>query len=324
MSDEQNYESTFRCRGWHTTVNNYDALDVENVRNHCSETSVKFGVLGYEVGEKGTPHLQVFVYYRHARTFRSVKNDLDGHVTAMYSDVMSSYEYCKKSGHFEEFGEIPQHGKQELATKAAADKWDQVWRHALNDDLNMIDASTRIHHYSALKRIYFDYQPAPEPLSGCCGFWWWGNPSTGKSQLARDSFPGDYYDKDLTLWWDGYENQSMVLIDDFDAESVNMVRFLKRWGDKYPFRGQIKGSSRWMRPKFVIITSNYSIDQLFRDPMSIKALKRRYEERHFDNAPFEGAMTRVEKPLSMVAAELAFRAATAHVPVLDDEHATLC
>lgn len=83
----------------------------------------------------------------------------------------------------------------------------------------------------------------------------------------------------MSKWWDSYSDQEVVLIDDVDYNQVNWIGyFLKIWSDHYPFIAEVKGGSKLIRPKKVIVTSQYSIDNLFNDEELKKALKRRFKE----------------------------------------------
>lgn len=70
----------------------------------------------------------------------------------------------------------------------------------------------------------------------------------------------------------------MVLLDDFGKEHSCLGHHLKIWGDHYTFEAEIKGASRKARPETVIITSNYSIDDIGFNLADIEPLKRRFKE----------------------------------------------
>ena len=45
------------------------------------------------------------------------------------------------------------------------------------------------------------------------------------------------------------------------------AHYYKQWIDEYPFNPEVKGATlNYIRPKFIIITSNYSLQQCFTDP----------------------------------------------------------
>lgn len=136
-----------------------------------------------------------------------------------------------------------------------------------------------IQYNSTIERLY---NPVVEEMSEYTGLWYYGPPGAGKSRKARDDFPGAY-DKLLNKWWDGYVDEDSVIIDDLGLDHKHMGSFLKRYADHYPFRAEYKGGSKVIRPKNVVVTSNYSIEEIFAgDQMLIDALKRRYKATKFN------------------------------------------
>lgn len=58
--------------------------------------------------------------------------------------------------------------------------------------------------------------------------------------------------------------------------------YLKIWADRYKCSGETKGSTCPLSHETFIVTSNYSIEELFKDDTKmIEPLKRRFEEIEF-------------------------------------------
>nr|WQA30185.1 MAG: rep protein [Cressdnaviricota sp.] len=110
--------------------------------------------------------------------------------------------------------------------------------------------------------------------------WLCGDPGTGKTKFAWDHYP-DLYIKAINKWWDGYHGQEVVLLDDWDPRHEVLTQHLKIWADRYPFRGECKGSSLMIRPKIIIVTSNYTIEQCFQNPEDVEAIRRRFKVHRF-------------------------------------------
>jgi len=110
----------------------------------------------------------------------------------------------------------------------------------------------------------------------------WGPTGTGKSRRAWDEATLDAYPKDpRTKFWDGYNGQENVVIDEFRG-SIDIAHLL-RWFDRYPVIVEIKGSSVVLTAKNFWITSNLSPDVWFPecDSETLSALRRRLKVTRF-------------------------------------------
>lgn len=104
-------------------------------------------------------------------------------------------------------------------------------------------------------------------------YWIYGASGIGKSYGVRQLFPSLYI-KDSNKWWDGYINQDAVLMDDLDSEILQ--HHIKIWSDNYAFIGETKGGS--ISPSYgtFIVTSNFTIDELYKVEKIREAIKRRF------------------------------------------------
>ena len=120
--------------------------------------------------------------------------------------------------------------------------------------------------------------------------WVWGDPGIGKSRWASSycSF-GEIYKKNFNKWWDGYQilNHKFVILEDYPSQPQGNVlaQHMKIWGDRYPFIGECKGTHIGIEPGrfFLIITSNYKIDDCFVNFEDKEAIHRRFHEIHMTN-----------------------------------------
>lgn len=136
--------------------------------------------------------------------------------------------------------------------------------------------SSLITQYTKLKRnleSYWADTSSKEFKSRRISFWIVGPPGIGKSYSVRNTFQ-DVYIKESNKWWDGYINQKVVLIDDYDTWTLS--HYLKIWADNYKFLGEIKGGVVECIYNVLFITSNYEIDEIFKGHALRQAIKRRF------------------------------------------------
>lgn len=98
---EKGNTSTFppiRSRGWCFTLNNYEQNDIDTLTLHFEGCEY---IIGKEVGENGTPHLQGYVWFKSARSFKAMKKMIpNAHLEKAKGHKKSNYNYCSKGGDF--------------------------------------------------------------------------------------------------------------------------------------------------------------------------------------------------------------------------------
>jgi len=265
-----------RVRGYVFTINNYTEEDIQRLL----KLPYKYLVYGKETASTGTPHLQGFVYLKTGKTEKAARKAIGGHVEVQRGSFSQASDYCKKDGDFVENGTLPI--TQEAKGKLEKQRYQRAWELAKEGKLEEIDADIRVRLYGTLKRIRADYQVVPEACQELQHEWYYGDSGTGKTRKAREENP-DAYLKNPNKWWCGYVDQEVVIIDEWSPCHEVLACHLKQWADHHPFAAETKGSSICIRPKKIIITSNYSIDQCFSKEEDAVPLKRRFKTTNFVN-----------------------------------------
>ena len=245
-----------------------------------------YHVYGKEVGESGTPHYQGFIIFKDRKRLNQVKSLINsrGHFEVAKGKNSQAADYCKKDGQFVEFGSLPAEPSA-LGGQANKARYELAFKQAKLGELDNIEADLLIKHYRTLKQIRTDYVGDIQPLDYLPGIWIFGASGIGKSKYARDKYPGAYV-KNCNKWWDHYQNEENVIIDDFDDTHACLGHHMKRWGDHYAFTAETKGGSIYIRPKWIVVTSQYSIQDIFhKDHPTLEALSRRFKEINFNNHP---------------------------------------
>lgn len=103
-------------------------------------------------------------------------------------------------------------------------------------------------------------------------------PGTGKTRRAHEDFP-DHFQKLATKWWDNYQGQEAVVLDDLGKDVGKcLVNHLKLWADPwYNHPGEVKGSQVRLVHDAFIVTSNYHLEDLDISLIDKEALLRRFE-----------------------------------------------
>ncbi len=277
----ENSRPPSRARSWQFTINNPTREDWDD----AIEMDCRYYCLGQEVGKNDTDHIQGFVMFDDAKTMSSVSELLPrARLEAVTKTPHKAAEYCKKDGLYTEFGDPPQDSKKGGAA------YEEALKYAKKGQFDKINPGIYIRCRRNLHSIYKESQEAPTTMDQLDFHWYHGPTGSGKSRAARAENP-DHYIKSLNKWWCNYAGEACVIIEEWHPDVVKgLQHMLKQWCDHYPFRGETKGDSMMLRPPKIIITSNYSIEECFPDPMIGPTIIRRFKSRSFGQAEAASAL----------------------------------
>lgn len=106
---QRTQRNNIQSRRFCFTCNNYDERKLELFRNLGQKAGTTYLIVGKEVGDGGTPHLQGFVIFAASKRFNALIRDFPGtHWEAARGTSDQASTYCRKDGDFEEFGTLPQ------------------------------------------------------------------------------------------------------------------------------------------------------------------------------------------------------------------------
>lgn len=264
-----------RSRAYVFTWNN----PPENAVDILRTLDCRYIVYGRErAPSTGTQHLQGYVYWSNGKTNTAARRILPGcHIERARGTFAQNYAYCTKEGDFVARGDPPvDDGERGVAEK---ERWNDAWNCAKAGRVEEIAPDIRVRCYGALKKIERDYMPRVAPLDTVCGIWIHGLSGSGKTRSVLGAYPESYI-KPRNIWWDGYQGEEIVLLDDVDRYDVKFGGLLKHWADFAPFIAECKGGSQRIRPKKFIVTSQYSIEEIWTDEETRSALNRRFTVIH--------------------------------------------
>lgn len=273
-----------RTKKWCFTLNNYTAEDCQKIE----AIECEYLIYGKEVGDQGTHHLQGFIYFTNRKTFNTVKKLLGDkcHIEAAKGSIKENIAYCSKDGDVFIKGVEPEE-QSEKGGQATKRKWEDAQKAAKEGRFEDIPADLWIRYRNSFKQEYQEQRvESVKPIEGDLKkhfFWIWGPTGTGKSYLARQiarhiAANEEPFLKQLNKWWSGYRMQKVVIIEEVNPSICQiMASYFKQWCDKWPFSAETKGGAfeRGIRPEYVIITSNYSIDDCFEKEEDRLPMQRR-------------------------------------------------
>lgn len=260
-----------RNRNYVFTYNNYPNTElVDNV-------VCKFIAYSEEIAPTtGTPHLQGYICFKSPKSMSAARHALPGcYVAPMHGSLAQNEEYCSKAATLVKRG-IPPKSNEEKGM-LERERWNIARESAKAGNFDDIDADIYMRCYGTIKRIYADHVLKPKPIEDVKCYWIYGETGTGKSHSVETAYP-DCYKKSMDdmKWFDGYNDQECVYLEDMDIYQVKWGGMLKRLADRWPMQASIKGSMKYIRPKVVIVTSNYHPAMIWSDPNTLEPLLRRF------------------------------------------------
>jgi len=227
---------------------------------------LQYAIWQLERGENGTPHYQGYVAFKGKKRLNWLKNNCskEAHWEPRKGSHDQAKAYCTKAetrveGPFdagEELEEFGQQGKRnDLQTlKRKLDEGASELAIAESDETFAVWAK----YYKVVGRYRMLKCMNERKWHTYCQVYW-GPPGVGKSRRAlEEAGPGAYWlprpEGANTVWWDGYEGQEVVVIDEFYGWIMRDK--MQRLCDRYPLLVQTKGGTTPFLAKKIIITSN--------------------------------------------------------------------
>lgn len=267
---------------------------MSRVRNFCftshigalsfNDAKMKYMIQGDEIApETGKQHWQGFVIFKNGRTLSAVVKEYKGiHWEVCKGTAEQNMEYCKKEGKFEEHGEAPMKPGQRADQKRIGDMVKEGY-----SDKEMLEenACAWVHCYKGVREARKVLYPKPKRNWEMDVRIYWGCSGAGKTRAAHDEFGESIYVKGKGKWWDGYDGEETVLIDDFDPNNCFNIEFdcYLKLLDRYPMKVEVKGGYEEFTSKRIIITSNFDPELWFAEKKNRGSFFRRVTSiKHFD------------------------------------------
>jgi len=258
----------------HVTCTLYGTT-LETLRDICTDGRISYCVSQREIcPTSGREHLQTYIQFNKSLSFKTIKNLLpnDPHLERPRGTPAENRTYCTKEdtrlagSESMEIGVIDlergqNQGKRNdlLAIKRKIDEGKSEAEIAGDDD--SFNAWAKYPHlYKRYKTARIPPRDRNKPpdvtvLVGATG--------VGKTRRVYDAMGDDVYMKDSSKWWDGYNGQKCILLDEFSSQEHFKIEEMLRLLDRYPYQGQTKGGYVNINSPYIYITSNIDLEQHF-------------------------------------------------------------
>lgn len=272
------------------TFNNYDEEQLREAADSWQDHCTYLGY-GQEIAPTtGTPHLQGLVRFTNAcrpasasrelgLTF-GIRNGQHIHVERARGTFGQAKAYCSKEGRFHQYGEEPAQGKRtDLSIVAEKITNGESMAEAIREH-----PSVFIRYSKGLIGYQQLFQPRRDFKTRV--IWCYGPTGTGKSRWCHEQAPEAFWKDGRSKWWDGYANESDVIIDDFRPNKELPLSYILRLFDRYPFQVECKGSSLTFNSRRIFVTAPWDPEALYRElpfemaDEDIRQVCRRVDEVH--------------------------------------------
>lgn len=284
-----------KSRNWLITRNIKDGelLDWQSwLKGLYTKTKAVYVVGQLEMGlHEQRLHIQAYANYANGKVLGGMKKYCKEMHLEVCKNASASEKYCMKVDTRVE-GPI-EHGVKPVQ-RNSKDDWDEVLQKAREGRFEEIPSSILVQNYGNISKLYKDNLKVQDS-DHLRGIFIWGKSGIGKSTLARELFIDKYttYTKQHNKWWDSYKGEEVVIWDDITPEEGKVSgTHLKLYTDRFGIVGETKGSGVPLTYRYFIMTSQYSMEEVFEDQKTLEAMKRRcysyemYTDETFGNSLF--------------------------------------
>jgi len=279
-----------RSRTYCFTINNYTEVDDVALRQLAD--TCQYICWAPEIGESGTPHYQGFVRFKSAKSLTAAKALISNraHLEVTRGTDQEARDYCagpySKEGkekpanpEFIEFGEMSKQGKRTDLEEV---------RDMVNEGASMIEIIGKARSLQSIKtaQVILPYLERRRCWKTKV-IWLWGPTGTGKSATAWKEGGAEAYSPLSYKWWQGYDNQETVILDDIRPGWATFDELLRLF-DRYPLMVECKGGSRQFTGRTIYVTCPYDPPAFFQGVASeaLDQMTRRIEEVRHLNTPY--------------------------------------
>lgn len=232
----------------------YDLTLVDKLQRYA-QTETEYMRFGRETcPTTGRQHLQGWLQWAGPRQVHRFWEAFGHpHIQPRKGSVLSNQTYTAKEGDWWEHGTPPAQGERTDWKTAVEQLRTQRVVEVVDTQPHLLPAIRALERYAVLSR-----QPPKD--RDVRTIYIHGRSGCGKSRALHQAYPDAYW-KPQGDWWDGYEGQAVVVLDDYygDQPYAQLLRVL----DRYPLRLPVKGGFVPAAFTTVVITSNARLDDQY-------------------------------------------------------------
>lgn len=227
--------------------------------------------------DTGTPHLQGCLYYKNKMSIKALRKRLKGaHVDIMHGTLQQSIDYCV-DGPIYKKGTPP--ATQDQKGEKEKDRWREAFLAAEEGRFEDVPYDILIRYSSSIRSISEGAfkRPRLEPIPVLENYWIVGPSGSGKTTMAKTF--GPYYRTNIydNATFQKYNWEENVIFEDFDKRRSDYVEMFKNLADHDPITVRCLYGTKTIRPKRIIVTSNYTIDDIWKNPSDTIPMHRRFK-----------------------------------------------
>lgn len=263
-----------------TSYDNFRPIAENDIRYTCYQLE--------KCPQTGREHIQGFIQFNKKMRLSALKKiNATAHWEKSRGNFKQNYAYCTKEdsridGPWEYGESVTQGSRTDISEMVQRIKK----RELSAEDVEEEYANLFAKYYTFTKSLLTKYDRAEDNETER-GIWIYGESRAGKTLAAHQMAP-DAYLKSCNKWWDGYIGQKFVIMEDIDKKHDILGHHLKIWADWRACQGEVKGGTVPLKHKYFIVTSQYSIDDIWNDQETRDALKNRFIEcRKIRDIPIE-------------------------------------
>lgn len=247
-------------KSWSLTLNNWTEEEHSSVAELARSDDVAYAVVAKEVGEEGTPHLQMAITFTKAKR-RTAITRLPGLARAWLEptkDLSAWRKYCLKA----DADALVIDNRKGQGSRTDIDAAIEDLRDGGINTLINDHASTYVRYSSGFERLAARYQVARDPAQPPEVVWIYGATGLGKSRYVHEREEDLWVSLATHKWWDGYYQQQAILIDDMRGSWAPFSELL-RILDRYPYRAEKKGGTVQVNSARIYITTQFAPHVLY-------------------------------------------------------------